>query len=368
MKLLRCVVCLQFATSLGFGQPVPGANQPEAVVRSLYRQVIARHPTGIPHGADLNLLAPYLSKALLHKIDAAQACSVDWDRSNPDPALKAKMASADDPFSGFWYHVKPGRFKIESNQRQRDGSVIVNVKLSSLRPSERDYPWHVAVAVVQEHGRYAVDNVIYINDSSYDNPADKPPDERLSEYLSAGCNGSEWAGHSLPMQPEAFARSLYQLVVDRKPAGVPSGTDWKIFAPYLSGTLMHRMEVHLACMANWDWQQRHYHRGLAKAPGLYESGLFSGGDEEGEPRAFLIEKTQLEQDGSSRVYVKLTWGEPPERPDNWRVAAVLVHFSRRLALDDVIFLKDENHPKEARLSEILTVGCNGSHWGGYLQR
>ncbi len=62
------------------------------------------------------------------------------------------------------------------------------------------------------------------------------------------------------------------------------------------------------------------------------------------------------------------WGKPPESPDTWRVAAVFGPELGRLVLDDVIFLKDENHPDEARLSEILTVGCNGTHWGGYRQR
>ena len=81
MKLLRCFLFLQFSTVLALGQTAhhgnsPGLpNQPEALVRSLYRQVVARHPHDIPQGADMKIFAPYLSKALLHKIDIAKACS-----------------------------------------------------------------------------------------------------------------------------------------------------------------------------------------------------------------------------------------------------------------------------------------------------
>src|SRR5215467_13412823 len=70
MNSLRWIILLQFTTISAIGQPgqskAPGApKQPEATVRSLYREVVARHPVGIPGGADKNVFAPYLSKSLL---------------------------------------------------------------------------------------------------------------------------------------------------------------------------------------------------------------------------------------------------------------------------------------------------------------
>ena len=50
MNCLRCILLLQFATILALGQsardskPTSLPNQPEALVRSLYTEVIARHP------------------------------------------------------------------------------------------------------------------------------------------------------------------------------------------------------------------------------------------------------------------------------------------------------------------------------------
>jgi hypothetical protein len=51
-------------------------------------EVVARHPLGIPGGAEIKAFTPYRSKALLHKIDINIACQNDWDRQNPDPNSK----------------------------------------------------------------------------------------------------------------------------------------------------------------------------------------------------------------------------------------------------------------------------------------
>ncbi len=103
-----------------------------------------------------------------------------------------------------------------------------------------------------------------------------------------------------------------------------------------------------------------------KAPfGVYESGIFSGGDERTEPRTFHIEGTKTEKDGSIRVYVGLTWEEPPDK-ESWDVAAVLVRENGLLVLEDVIYLKDKSRKDDVdyRLSEFLSSGCDGPRWVG----
>ena len=88
MGLLRCVVLLQVAAAVALGQPVQQSlrvgpsKQAEAPVRSLYTEVVARQPHDIPKGVEMGVFAPYLSKALLHRIDLAKACAEDWDRQN----------------------------------------------------------------------------------------------------------------------------------------------------------------------------------------------------------------------------------------------------------------------------------------------
>jgi hypothetical protein len=326
---------------------------------------VARHPHDIPQGEDGNFFAPYFSKALLHRINLAKACSADWDRSNPDPELKTEMASAFGIFSGERGTAEPTSFQIQKTLSQKDGSSRVYVKLARSQPPPRySWDWRIAAVVIRENGHFAIDDVIYINDSEYRGTGEaKPPNRRLSEYLSAGCDGARWIGYSLPDQPEAVVRGLYQQVVAHKPLNIPWGEDWKIFAPYFNKTLLHRFDIYRACMADWD---RKNQGSTDKPPGLIEFDILSGSAEESDPGSFSVEKTEPQKDGSIRVYVRLRWQEGKDI-ETWRVADVLSRENGRLVLDDVIFLKDPKRADDVDmpLSKLLSDGCDGTHWVGY---
>jgi hypothetical protein len=158
------------------------------MVGNLYREVIARHPVGIPGRVDMKVFAPYLSKALLHRIDLAIACSKDEARQQPDPHLKPAIAWLEAGlFSGDDEQASPRTFQIEGAQPQEDGSFRVTVRLTWGLPAS-PWIWRVAAIVVQENGRFVVDDVIYLKDENRD------VESRLSEYLSAGCDGGRWVG------------------------------------------------------------------------------------------------------------------------------------------------------------------------------
>ena len=161
--------------------------------------------------------------------------------------------------------------------------------------------------------------------------------------------------------PDAVVRALYREVVARHPVAIPEDKDMKVFAPYLSKALLHRIDLAVACTG--DWSRQHPDPNEKPPFAWLESGLFSGEDERTSPRAFHIEKTQEERDGSFRVYVRLTWGTP-SKPWIWRVAPVVVRESGHFVVDDIIFLKDENQDVEYRLSGALAAGCDGSRWLG----
>jgi hypothetical protein len=165
---------------------------------------------------------------------------------------------------------------------------------------------------------------------------------------------------SLPNEPEAFVRSFYQKVVDLHPLGDSVGGHLKAFAHYLTKALLHRIDLANACDADWRRQNRDPG---AKPPGL-EGGLFTGDDERAEPTAFHIERVQAENDASIRVYVKLIRSDPDESPWSWNVAAILVRENGHLVVDDVIWLKDNPHDVDVRLSEYLAQDCDGPHWVG----
>jgi hypothetical protein len=166
-----------------------------------------------------------------------------------------------------------------------------------------------------------------------------------------------------PEQPREMVRSLYSEVVARHPVGIPKGADMKALSPYLSKSLLHRIDLARAC------EDDYYrgHKGSTNKPDIewLEFGLFTGGMEQASPRAFHTEREQPEEDGSVRVNVRLTWGSPSE-PWIWRVVAIVVLENGHPLVDDVLFLSEEKPSEvESRLSELLTAGCNGPHWIGY---
>ena len=163
----------------------------------------------------------------------------------------------------------------------------------------------------------------------------------------------------LSSQAEAPVRGLYRRLVSQRIWGFPSPKGMKTLSPYLSSSLIHRINQSRACGDDWF---RLHPKNDEKAPSTWtEFGLFSGYNDRGHPYAFHIDKTESENDGSFRVYVRLTEG-PPKRPWNWQVAAVVVSENGRSKINDVIFLRDEDIPTESRLSEVLTTGCDGPRW------
>jgi hypothetical protein len=366
MKHLRFTVFLQFMTALALGEaasqswPAPLPEDPEAPVRSLYTEVVNHHPSGLPTEAEMKILAPYLSKELRQRIELANACAADWEHKSPDPKLIRDNTSGFVIFSGDG--VSPNAFQIENTVQERDGSFQVSLRLEAKSPHGRSWTWRVAPVVIRQGDHYSVDDIIYVNDSVWDHPEDKPADRRLSQYLSAGCDGAHWAGLSLPNEPEAFAQSLYREAVTRRPVGIPSGEDWKIFAPYLSKTLLQRIDSALSCGADWDRQNPD--PDLKPEIAWFELGIFTGGDDEGELHAFQFERLQPEADGAILTIMKLMWGRSPQ---SWisHVAVKLARENGRLAVDDVIYLRDGNQETDWRLSQSLSAGCDGPRWIGY---
>ena len=165
-----------------------------------------------------------------------------------------------------------------------------------------------------------------------------------------------------PETPTVLARSLYAQVVSHHPIGVTKGFEMTTFAPFLSKALRHRIDQTAACEA--DWFRQYPQTGMKPAFGWLELGLFSGDGENAGPSAFQIERTQAQKDGTVRVYVTLTHAESDERPWTWRIAAVVRREGRHYVVDDVIYLKDKNNPTDARLSKLLSEGCNGPRWVG----
>jgi hypothetical protein len=190
--LLQIAIPLAFGQAVGTDRPIP-TNGPEVLVQSLYTQVVARHPMGIPEGEDMKVFAPFLSKALLHRVDLATACFEDWNRQHPDPSVKPDFGWFESGlFSGDDEQAEPRSFQIERTESEKDGSFRVYIKLTYGSPTVKQWTWQVAAIVVQEHGHFAIDDVIYMKEGP---EGRRLIDSRLSEYLSGGCDGARWVGY-----------------------------------------------------------------------------------------------------------------------------------------------------------------------------
>lgn len=164
-------------------------------------------------------------------------------------------------------------------------------------------------------------------------------------------------------QPGAMVQSLYRQVITRHPLGIPSGENWKVFAPLLSRGLIRRITLARSCQNDWVRQNQGQ---MIKEPFAWgETGFFSGAEELSEPTSFQAQKTETNPDGSFRVYVKLTENPPNHKPWSWDVAVQVKMEGRRPVIDDIVYLKGDDVPTEYRLSELLTEGCNGPHWVGH---
>ena len=171
------------------GTPSVLPNRPGPLVNSLYEQVVSRHSIGVPHGADMDIFGPYLSKALRERLALNNACVSDWRRRHPDPNLKPMGVFEDGLFSGANEQAEPTRFHLEGIRLGKDGSAQAYVRLTLDHPPEKPGVWYVAAAVVSENGHVAVDDILYLKNKKGD------VESRLSDRLSSQCDGGRWVGH-----------------------------------------------------------------------------------------------------------------------------------------------------------------------------
>ena len=158
---------------------------------------------------------------------------------------------------------------------------------------------------------------------------------------------------ALSDQPDAAVDRFYKMVVARHPSGIP---DLNVFGPYLSKKLLHEFDLTRTCLD--DWRLKNPDPNLKPPVNLADFAIFSGGKKDADAQTFRIERSESDQDGSYRVYVKLAWEDASNRV-TWHVAAVVVRENGRPVVDDVLYLKGDRDI-ELRLSELLVLGCKGA--------
>ena len=170
------------------------------VVGHLYDEVVAHHPIGVPEGAQMSAIAPFLSKRLNEQLQFAKACEKDYfqqqhqtaDLSQKPTWLKTGL------FSGDGSRALPASAFPVRDGLQKDGSFLVYVNLfaqaidlgNGLKGGSGapGGSYRVAVKVIPENGQFVVDDV-----RLFDGPSTDGPSRLLSESF-AGCKGPRWVG------------------------------------------------------------------------------------------------------------------------------------------------------------------------------
>jgi hypothetical protein len=197
MRLRHVVILAQLFSCVSIS--AAAEPHPDAVVRQLYRLVVALHPIGLPTGADKAAIWPLLNKRLVSQFDTAKACQDDWFSQNPGdshhhapqsapPAvLKPEFAWLEEfLFSGTDEETAPAAVVVGGTKPQRDGSFRVNLQfVYADSPSH----WRGAIIVRSEDGRFVVDDVLVFKENS------TKIESRLSHILTLGCDGPRWVGY-----------------------------------------------------------------------------------------------------------------------------------------------------------------------------
>jgi len=172
------------------------------------------------------------------------------------------------------------------------------------------------------------------------------------------------AGQSshVPDQPRALVSNLYAEVVAKHPLGIPDGVDRQTFDPYLSKSLLHRLDMYRACTA--DWQHKNHDPNVKPPVGLFDNDVFTGGGDQSAPSMFQVLGSQPEKDGMVAVLVKLGTETPPDKPFVWTVKVLVIREDGHYRASDIVYLNEQWSARNTRLSEYLSRGCSGSHWNG----
>jgi hypothetical protein len=156
---------------------------------------VAHHPIGIPAGAEMSSIQPFLSKRLAEQLQTAKACEEDYlrqARQTTDARKPGWLKSG--LFSGNGNRATPVSAWPVRKGPQEDGSYLVDVNLfgqaidlgNGLKGGAGGTGWQVAIKVISENGRYVIDDVRMPDGDSTDGPS-----HVLSDSFK-GCDGPRW--------------------------------------------------------------------------------------------------------------------------------------------------------------------------------
>lgn len=143
-------------------------SEAEAVVCRFYDTVLESGPVGLPTPRQQQALAPYLTSALLDRLDSARRSQQAFEGEHPEE----KPPFADGSLFTSLFEGAD-RFEILGSESRPGDSAAVTVRFGY-----EDAPtWEDTVIVVREGSRYAIDDIVFSGAGAFN------PSGRLSELL-----------------------------------------------------------------------------------------------------------------------------------------------------------------------------------------
>jgi hypothetical protein len=186
----------------------------------------------------------------------------------------------------------------------------------------------------------------------------------LSAALVLG-QGAVWGDTVHPARgPQAMVRSLYQLVMTRKPVGISATPRFlTTYGPYLSRSLVEKIRVDRRCEQDW---MRRFSNDMTKPPFEWlELDLFTGTTDSGELSSYWIVSAEPRADGSTRVLVRFK--EPRWQfaaSSTWDALLRVLKENGRFVVADIDFPASDATGPAMKLTAVLWSGCRGPRWVG----
>lgn len=158
---------------------------------------------------------------------------------------------------------------------------------------------------------------------------------------------------------------LYAQIVQRHPIGIPTGADKTALWPFLSQSLIQKLETAQACQA--DYLRQHPHPDAAPKPAWLNTGIFVGNSKRALPLSAYAVHKEPGKDGSYNVTVSLTYVKLPGFvPDEarWAVVATVIPEDNRFVVDDVRLFDGLDTEGASHMLTGILAGCDGTHWTG----
>jgi hypothetical protein len=180
--------------SLALAVALKHVSTPEAMAEAFLTTYLMQGDS-VGHLEGARALHPYLSSRLLRVLDEASACQSDWQRQQPkDSTSKPPFVDccifASSPEGvptafelGSVEVLEPGQYKVFIDFTYTEGPATYADRTIPLE----SWQWRDALIVIDEDGRYAIDDFLFLRD------VPRSPPLLLSKSFS-GCRGSRWIG------------------------------------------------------------------------------------------------------------------------------------------------------------------------------